>query len=117
MGSLGAAATSLLQFNLYFASFFCIAISISYSGCQISMLTFGIGNCIAFTSISSKLHCFIVSRDSCSHLYIVAVWWLMVVELSHESKRTGVLTTDSVAVYHVHCAVSSLLNGTSLTQD
>ena len=35
------------------------------------MLTFGIGNCIAFTSTLSKLHCFIMSRDSCSHLYYV----------------------------------------------
>ena len=32
-----------------------IAISISYTECQISMLTFDIGNCIAFTSILSKL--------------------------------------------------------------
>ena len=37
------------------------------------MLTFGIGNGIAFTPILSKLHCFIVSRDSCAYTVYVRI--------------------------------------------
>ena len=58
---------------IVFGFIFNITISISYNGCQISMLTFGIEDCIAFTSTLSKLHCFIVSRDSRSHLYMFAL--------------------------------------------
>ena len=69
----------IFDFNLIvFGFIFNITISISYNGCQISMLTFGIGNCIAFTSTLSKLHCFIVSRDSCSHLYMFALLMIII---------------------------------------